>query len=100
MRRFAVAGLALLGLSACGEGAWFGEKEIPLPGERISVLLHENTLKPAADLSGHEILLPPPDPNDSWPQDGGFANHAMHHMVIASSPKRAWSVRYRRRRRR
>ena len=59
MRRFILAGLAVISLSACD--TWFGENEAPpLPGERISVLLHDRSIKPDPELDNHEILLPPP----------------------------------------
>ncbi|WP_188661843.1 PQQ-binding-like beta-propeller repeat protein [Terasakiella brassicae] len=89
MRRFLMAGLCVLSLSACD--TWLGEKEAsPLPGERISVLLHERTLDPDPETAAKEILLPPPSPNMEWPQAGGFANHAMHHIEVAPNLHRIW----------
>lgn len=85
-----VAGLAVL---AGGCSTWFGEKEAPpLPGERLSVLTHAQVVEPDPDLAETEILLPPPSPTPDWPQTGGYANHAMHHIAIGDVLKEAWSV--------
>jgi hypothetical protein len=85
-----VAGLAVL---AGGCSTWFGEKEAaPLPGERLSVLTHAQTVEPDPDLAKTEILLPPPSLNPDWPQTGGYANHAMHHIEVGEVLKEAWDV--------
>ncbi|OJX78300.1 MAG: pyrrolo-quinoline quinone [Magnetospirillum sp. 64-120] len=81
--------VAALGLSACSD--WLGEKEAPpLPGKRISVLSGEHALSP--EVSGEQagIKLPPPEPNDDWPQAGGYSNHAMHHMEVGGHLQRVW----------
>ena len=88
-RRLLWVVIAGLGLSACS--SWMGEKEAPpLPGKRISVLSGERSLAP--ELSGDQALikLPPPEPNDDWPQAGGYSNHAMHHMEINDQLRRVW----------
>lgn len=88
-RRLLWVVIASLGLSACS--SWMGEKEAPpLPGKRISVLSGERSLAP--ELSGEQaaIKLPPPEPNDDWPQAGGYSNHAMHHMEVSDSLRRVW----------
>ncbi len=84
--------LALLTLAACGDDSWIGEKKAPpLPGKRISVLTQDKQLQPELK-SAADILLPPPEPNDDWPQAGGYANHAMHHMDVGDSLKQVWST--------
>ncbi len=89
MRRLFMVGLAVVSLSACD--SWFGEQEAPpLPGERISVLLHERTLQPDPEAAATQVLLPPPAPNLEWPQAGGFANHAMHHIEVAQDISKVW----------
>ena len=91
MPRTAYIIIALMLLGACD--TWFGETEAPpLPGKRISVLLHEKTLVPDPDAAGEEILLPPPSVNPSWPQAGGYANHAMHHTEVGEDVRRAWQA--------
>ncbi len=86
---FAVVASLLLG--ACSD--WWGDNpDPPLPGKRISVLFHQKTLLPDPELRKTEILLPAPAVNPEWPQPGGYANHAMHHLAINDSIKRVWSV--------
>jgi outer membrane protein assembly factor BamB len=89
MCRLFMAGLAVVSLSACD--TWFGEEEAPpLPGERISVLLHERSIKPDPEAAETQVLLPPPAPNLEWPQAGGFASHAMHHIEVAQDISKVW----------
>lgn len=87
MRRLALVVVASLGLAACS--SWLGENAAPpLPGKRISVLSREKTLEP--EVKQLEIKLPPPEPNEDWPQAGGYANHAMHHMEVGDRLERQW----------
>ncbi|MBC8338529.1 MAG: hypothetical protein H8E39_07540, partial [Alphaproteobacteria bacterium] len=86
-----LAAVALLG--GCDTvGNFFHPPEPPLPGDRISVLLHQRTLSPDPKLANVQILLPAPEPNADWPQAGGYANHAMHHMLAPETIREAWSV--------
>ncbi|MEE2746485.1 MAG: PQQ-binding-like beta-propeller repeat protein [Pseudomonadota bacterium] len=72
---------------------YFGKKEKPpLPGERISILIHQQFLQPDLNITNKEILLPRPTPNDEWPQAGGYPNHAMHHIQINSDINEIWSA--------
>ena len=89
--RTAAAVLLILPLAACGN-TWFGSSKTPLPGERISVLVHERELAPDPGTEEGSVLLPKPQPNDDWPQSGGYANHAMHHMEVGDALKRVWDV--------
>lgn len=92
--RISLLGGVTLLLGACS--SWFGLEQdaAPLPGDRISVLLHETTLAP--ELNGNEealqIRLPAPSPTPDWPQNGGYADHAMHHILAAAHLSKAWSV--------
>ncbi len=83
-----------MALGGCTSGSgWFGDdKDPPLPGDRISVLLNQRTLSADPELASKPILLPPPQPNADWPQAGGYPNHAMHHMQAPAILKEAWSV--------
>jgi outer membrane protein assembly factor BamB len=88
-RRIAGLLIALLALGGCD--SWLGEnKAPPLPGKRISVLSREKMVEP--DLAGGnpQIVLPPPEDNEDWPQAGGYSNHAMHHMLVGDSLSRLW----------
>jgi outer membrane protein assembly factor BamB len=89
MRRLALVVLAAFILPGCSN--WLGEKEAPpLPGKRISVLSRERAVEPEVKGEPVEIRLPPPEPNDDWPQPGGYANHAMHHMEVGERLDRVW----------
>ncbi|MCG8511830.1 MAG: pyrrolo-quinoline quinone, partial [Rhodospirillales bacterium] len=88
-RKFAVLGAVLLLSGGCD--TWFGDPEAPpLPGERLSVLTHARELLPDPELADAEILLPPPEMNPDWPQAGGYANHAMHHLEVGEALNEAW----------
>ena len=83
-----LAAVALLN-SACD--IWMGEDDgPPLPGKRLSVLTHARELAPDPELADAEILLPPPEINTSWPQAGGYANHAMHHLQVGDALREVW----------
>ena len=90
---FAVLALAVI-LSGCSyyDDYMNRDKEPPLPGDRISVLLHQRSLSPDPKLANVQILLPAPEPNADWPQAGGFPNHAMQHMQASEFLQKAWSV--------
>ncbi len=89
-----LAALMVLALGGCSTvtGLFEDEKDPPLPGDRISVLLNQRTLSADPALANTPILLPPPVPNADWPQAGGYPNHAMHHMQARDSINKAWSV--------
>ncbi len=84
----------LLFFSACSTVEdWLSPKEgPPLEGDRIAILTHNRSLTADQGLANQPILLPAPTPNVAWPQAGGYANHAMHHIEIKDSLARAWSV--------
>ena len=89
-RRLAGVLIAVMSLAACGD--WLGEnKPPPLPGKRISILSHEKQAEPEISGPTAKIVLPPPEPNDDWPQAGGYANHAMQHLMVGDSLERRWS---------
>ncbi|MDP6341993.1 MAG: PQQ-binding-like beta-propeller repeat protein [Alphaproteobacteria bacterium] len=78
-------------LAACEMPDWLGEAEKPpLPGERISILSLDATLEPDPGIADLDVRLPRPYRNPDWPQAGGYANHAMHHLEIAENPRQAW----------
>ena len=94
MARSVATALAVLLLSASLVGcSWFEkDKKPPLPGERIPVLLLDSDLEPDPQIADLDVILPPPEPNESWPQPGGYPNHAMQHLQISDMPARVWSV--------
>ena len=86
--------IILVFLSACSTvEEWVKPKEAaPLEGKRVSILTHNRSLTADIELSKHKILLPAPTINNSWPQAGGYPNHAMHHIAINDVLKPVWSV--------
>jgi outer membrane protein assembly factor BamB len=100
--RLAVVLVGAVLLSAC-EGASlpslpkfqdinpFAEKEVPLPGKRISVIQQENIASNLA-AADRPIALPPPRQNESWSQPGGVANNSPGHLMLAGGLKNAWTA--------
>lgn len=86
-----IAGIAVFALTGCETiDSWFSTPKPPLPGKRISVMVGQRSIQPDARLKDKQILLPPPTPNADWPQAGGYANHAMHHVQAGDSLKPIW----------
>jgi outer membrane protein assembly factor BamB len=86
-----VASALSLMLAGCGIGSWFGDTDKPpLPGERISVLRMESRVAPDAGLAQTPMALPAATVNDSWPQAGGYPDHAMGHLAIGGALHEAW----------
>ncbi|MSP67346.1 MAG: pyrrolo-quinoline quinone [Alphaproteobacteria bacterium] len=80
-----------VGLAGCGATDWFGGPATQqLPGERVSVLSFERKLEPDPGLKDVAVRLPRPTSNASWPQTGGYSDHAMHHLAIADQPRIVW----------
>ncbi|MGE0256131.1 MAG: PQQ-binding-like beta-propeller repeat protein [Alphaproteobacteria bacterium] len=87
--RAALAAGLVLTLGACG--IFGSSKPDPLPGERIPVLLTGDRATVDPRLAELAVRLPRPIENLAWPQQGGAANHAMHHLALVEAPSRAWS---------
>ena len=91
-RRVTGTALALaltLTLSGCSSfDGWFGEDEVPLPGERIAISNNIDRLEP----EGGTIRIPAAVSNSSWAQPGGAASNAPGHLATRSSLSRAWSA--------
>lgn len=84
--------VAMFTLAACDTFDFLGSSDgTPLPGERIAVLSEENRIEPSARVADLSVQLPRPLINEDWPQQGGFANHAMHHLALGPVPNEAWS---------
>ncbi|MGE5547757.1 MAG: PQQ-binding-like beta-propeller repeat protein [Solirubrobacterales bacterium] len=86
----ALVALAPVALAMSGCSWWGDGAPPPLPGKRISVLTRDKMLEPEVKGAGGEIRLPPPEANEDWPQAGGYANHAMHHMEVGDKLERVW----------
>jgi len=88
----ALAVLALLSLTACGAGDFFGEDaKKPLPGERIAVLAADDLIKADSTLEAVPVVLPPPYRNTEWSQSGGNPSKNPGHLAAAEALERAWS---------
>lgn len=85
-----VAALAVAGCDTIQE--LVHRPDPPLKGRRLAVLPTTSLLKADARISDVKILLPRPAANSEWPQTGGYPNHAMHHLALGKSPRRAWRV--------
>ena len=69
-----------------------GAPEERLPGERIAVLSSERGVKADPSLAGLAVQLSEPYVNGRWTQSGGSPAHAMYHLALGQTPKRAWST--------
>ena len=96
-----VALTALLLLAGCetfaglGEemGSWFStSKKSTLRGERISLSTLNEALKPDPSLAIVPVILPPPYTNPDWPQPGGYAGNALHHLAAPGRLRQIWDV--------
>lgn len=90
----AVAALALVTLGACDSlPDWLGEPEAPtLPGKRIAVMSLDNTLMVDIGIAELAVRLPRPVLNREWPQEGGYASHAMQHLEATGALARLWDA--------
>ena len=88
---FAAAAVALTGCSEIDD--LLGNKGGPkLLGARISVLLADDAARADPGISDLAVILPRPIVNNSWPQQGGFANHSMQHLSLGDLPSPVWSA--------
>lgn len=85
----ALSAVVLVTLGACDI---FEEEEKRLPGRRIAVMIADTDADPDPRLADLQVKLPPPYINDSWPQSGGYPDHAMHHLMLSEDIKRQWKV--------
>ncbi|MEQ9519635.1 MAG: PQQ-binding-like beta-propeller repeat protein [Parvibaculum sp.] len=63
-----------------------------LPGERISIMALERSLEADPRLASLEVVLPRPYVNEDWPQPGGYADNAMHHLQASGALVKQWST--------
>jgi outer membrane protein assembly factor BamB len=89
LRPCAVAWLVAASMLA-GCGTFSSKEEAPLEGERISVLQQDQIFNADPDAAAVQVVLPPATANAEWPQAGGNANHAMHHLALSAAPETAW----------
>ena len=87
----AFVGMSLPSLPKLDDVSPFAEKQVPLPGKRVSVIQQEKVTSNLA-AADRPIMLPPQQQNDSWSQPGGAASNAPGHLAFAGAGKSAWSV--------
>ncbi len=93
MRNFAIVALALLGGGCAILPDWLGDPEAaPLPGERISVVALEQAPEPDPRIADLQVRLPQAERNADWPQAGGYATHAMHHLDAPGPLENLWQA--------
>ncbi|MHA6722280.1 outer membrane protein assembly factor BamB family protein [Sphingomonas sp. RS2018] len=95
MRKFgtAVAVIALAtALGGCGIFKGSASKT-PVLGDRVPILMSENSIQVDPALAGVEVALPPAAPNDAWTQPGGNAAKSMGHVALRETPSLAWTAR-------
>ncbi len=91
-----VAALAMT-LASCSAydtvSGWFsgGGSKVKLKGERISVMVNDESLAPDPDLASVNVVLPAPYANDAWPNPGGFADNAMYHLEAKGPLQQLWA---------
>ncbi len=85
-----VAAVSLAGCDTIGDLVSSEDKEA-LPGERISVMALERKLEADPRLASLEVVLPRPYVNEDWPQPGGYADNAMHHLQASGGLDVLWS---------
>ncbi len=73
-------------LASCGGK----EKKVILEGERKSIVELNDVVTPDEALKSVPVTLPQPFANPEWPQAGGYANHAMHHLALSAAPRIVW----------
>ena len=86
--RGCLAALSVLALAACD--TFIRDTQTPIEGERIAIIVSGSQVAPDPRIADLTVQLPRPVINGDWPQQGGLANHAMHHLAIADTPIRAW----------
>ena len=70
---------------------WLGEaEERRLEGERIPVLSIDTAPRADPSIADLAVRLPRPRLNAEWPQVGGYADHAMHHVAAPGPLARLW----------
>ncbi|MFK7839490.1 MAG: PQQ-binding-like beta-propeller repeat protein [Bdellovibrionales bacterium] len=95
MRTLCLLFASLIITSCSGLSDAFTEEDAPpLEGERISVLELQKALEPDDALLESQGLMTPQEwQNEFWPQNGGYPNHSMQNLALASGQlQRIWKT--------
>jgi outer membrane protein assembly factor BamB len=93
IRRCVPAVLVAATAVTAGCESWFGDdKKETLPGKRVSVLAHQQTLVPDAAAAATPVRLSAPVLNPDWPQESGPPDLPGGHLSLSASPAKVWQV--------
>ena len=87
------AAIALIvSLGGCGifKG---GAKKTPVLGDRVPILMTENSIAVDRTIANIEVVVPLAVANDAWNQPGGNSAKAMGHVALGATPARVWEAR-------
>ncbi len=74
-------------------GKWFSSPhKSKIRGERISIMVNDDSVKPDPTLKDIKVELPPPYKNTEWAQSGGFASNAVHHLMASGPLQQIWQA--------
>jgi len=62
-----------------------------IKGERVAVLSSDQSIEPDPKLKDQQVILPKPFVNPDWPEPGGYADNAMHHLSAPGELKEVWN---------
>ncbi|MEQ1755115.1 MAG: PQQ-binding-like beta-propeller repeat protein [Micropepsaceae bacterium] len=94
--KLAAASLVLVSALSLGACETFDQfitpgTKVDVRGERISVLPKAAAIEADPKLAGQPVVLPKPSVNAEWPQPGGFADNAMHHLSASGKLDEQWN---------
>ncbi|MGB1088922.1 MAG: PQQ-binding-like beta-propeller repeat protein, partial [Alphaproteobacteria bacterium] len=89
LKPFVGVSVLVAGLAACSDSV---DPKDKLRGERISVLAFESKIEADPRLGQVPVRLPRPYVNENWSQPGGYASHAMHHLMLDGPLKERWAA--------
>lgn len=91
--RFALAGCAVLALSACGVfgGGKNPKSTTPVLGNRTSILGTNQTVEVDPSIASVPVTLPPPVANSDWTQSGGDPSKGIGHVALGASLQERWT---------
>lgn len=70
---------------------WFGERKVPLKGDRKPVLTADRALGLEPN-EARTVSLPPATAIADWPQAGGVLSHAAGHPALGAGLRQVWST--------
>ncbi|WP_188055819.1 PQQ-binding-like beta-propeller repeat protein [Sphingosinithalassobacter sp. CS137] len=95
MKQLARVTLAIAALGALGGCGIFkgGDRNTPIVGQRVPILVAENDVTADPTLANVDVLLPAAVANSGWSQPGGNASKSMGHLALGQNLSRAWEAR-------